>query len=91
MLRAIWPSPMEKKRLKLKVFLVLPCTSFDSFSVKISTLCFQFLDQHDFYMTLDIDMLIDIMTTELQYLSSNWSMPGRPILVLPLHSGMLSE
>ena len=42
-------------------------------------------------MTLDIDMLIDIMTTELQYLASNWSMPGRPILVLPLHRGMLSE
>ena len=42
-------------------------------------------------MILDIDMLIDVMTTELQYLAAHWTMPGRPILIFPLHRGMLSK
>uniref|UniRef100_H2YMZ5 Phosphorylase b kinase regulatory subunit n=1 Tax=Ciona savignyi TaxID=51511 RepID=H2YMZ5_CIOSA len=48
-----------------------------------------FLDQRDFYMSLDTDMLIDTMLTELQYLSTYWNMPGRPIITVPIHSGML--
>uniref|UniRef100_H2YMY8 Phosphorylase b kinase regulatory subunit n=1 Tax=Ciona savignyi TaxID=51511 RepID=H2YMY8_CIOSA len=50
-----------------------------------------FLDQRDFYMSLDTDMLIDTMLTELQYLSTYWNMPGRPIITVPIHSGMLAE
>uniref|UniRef100_F6US25 Phosphorylase b kinase regulatory subunit n=1 Tax=Ciona intestinalis TaxID=7719 RepID=F6US25_CIOIN len=49
------------------------------------------LDQRDFYMSLDTDMLIDMMLTELQYLSTYWNMPGRPIITVPIHSGMLAE
>lgn len=44
----------------------------------------QFLDQEDFYMSLDTDMSIDMLMTELQYLSNHWTMPGRPTITIPI-------
>ncbi|XP_076810567.1 phosphorylase b kinase regulatory subunit alpha, liver isoform-like isoform X2 [Clavelina lepadiformis] len=49
------------------------------------------LDQRDFYMSLDTDMLIDMLMTDLQYLASSWTMPGRPIITIPIHGGMLTD
>ena len=49
------------------------------------------MDQRHFYICLDTEMLIDMMVTEMQYLVSTWKAPGRPLLIMPIHCGMLSE
>jgi len=49
------------------------------------------LDQRDFYMCLDTEMLVDMLVTELQYLVSTWTSLGRPLVLLPIHRGMLME
>nr|XP_039256561.1 phosphorylase b kinase regulatory subunit alpha, skeletal muscle isoform-like isoform X2 [Styela clava] len=51
----------------------------------------QFLDQEDFYMSLDTDMSIDMLMTELQYLSNHWTMPGRPTITIPITSRNIDQ
>lgn len=63
------------------------------YDIKGSTFLFtpQFLDQEDFYMSLDVDMLIDIMMTELQYLSTHWTVCGRPLITLPVTKNSVDD
>lgn len=49
----------------------------------------EFLDQEQFYLCLDIEMLVDMIETELAYLRANWRVLGRPTLTLPITREML--
>ncbi|XP_061830626.2 phosphorylase b kinase regulatory subunit alpha, liver isoform isoform X2 [Nerophis lumbriciformis] len=51
----------------------------------------QFLDQHHFYLALDNMMIVDMLRTEVSYLSSCWRMTGRPTLTFPITRSMLVE
>ncbi|KAM4630755.1 phosphorylase b kinase regulatory subunit alpha, liver isoform [Polymixia lowei] len=51
----------------------------------------QFLDQHHFYLALDNQMIVEMLRTELAYLSSCWRMTGRPTLTFPITHSMLAE
>ncbi|CAL8350975.1 unnamed protein product [Merluccius merluccius] len=51
----------------------------------------QFLDQHHFYLALDNQMIVEMLRTELSYLSSCWRITGRPTLTLPITRSMLTE
>ncbi|XP_056134508.1 phosphorylase b kinase regulatory subunit alpha, liver isoform [Lampris incognitus] len=51
----------------------------------------QFLDQHHFYLALDNQMIVEMLRTELAYLSSCWRMTGRPMLTFPITSSMLAD
>ena len=44
----------------------------------------QFLDHETFYLSLDNQMLVDLVRTDLAYIKSNWKLMGRPTLVLPI-------
>uniref|UniRef100_A0A7N8XTB2 Phosphorylase b kinase regulatory subunit n=1 Tax=Mastacembelus armatus TaxID=205130 RepID=A0A7N8XTB2_9TELE len=49
----------------------------------------QIVDQHHFYLALDNQMIVEMLRTELAYLSSCWRMTGRPTLTFPITSSML--
>uniref|UniRef100_A0A4W6CH27 Phosphorylase b kinase regulatory subunit n=1 Tax=Lates calcarifer TaxID=8187 RepID=A0A4W6CH27_LATCA len=51
----------------------------------------QFLDQHHFYLALDNQMIVEMLRTELAYLSCCWRMTGRPTLTFPITRSMLVE
>ncbi|XP_056268427.1 phosphorylase b kinase regulatory subunit alpha, liver isoform-like [Pseudoliparis swirei] len=51
----------------------------------------QFLDQHHFYLALDNQMIVEMLRTELAYLSSCWRMTGRPTLTFSITRSMLVE
>uniref|UniRef100_A0A8C2Q7L6 Phosphorylase b kinase regulatory subunit n=1 Tax=Cyprinus carpio TaxID=7962 RepID=A0A8C2Q7L6_CYPCA len=51
----------------------------------------QFIDQHHFYLALDNQMIVEMLRTELAYLSSCWRMTGRPTLTFPITQSMLVE
>uniref|UniRef100_A0A3P9LFF6 Phosphorylase b kinase regulatory subunit n=1 Tax=Oryzias latipes TaxID=8090 RepID=A0A3P9LFF6_ORYLA len=51
----------------------------------------QFLDQHHFYLALDNQMIVEMLRTELAYLSSCWRMTGRPTLTFPITRSMLVD
>uniref|UniRef100_A0A8C6WUX6 Phosphorylase b kinase regulatory subunit n=1 Tax=Neogobius melanostomus TaxID=47308 RepID=A0A8C6WUX6_9GOBI len=51
----------------------------------------QFLDQHHFYLALDNQMIVEMLRTEVAYLSSCWRMTGRPTLMFPITRSMLVE
>ncbi|KAF4083289.1 hypothetical protein AMELA_G00138250 [Ameiurus melas] len=51
----------------------------------------QFIDQHHFYLALDNQMIVEMLRTELSYLSSCWRMTGRPTLTFPITQSMLVE
>uniref|UniRef100_A0A8C5BQM4 Phosphorylase b kinase regulatory subunit n=1 Tax=Gadus morhua TaxID=8049 RepID=A0A8C5BQM4_GADMO len=51
----------------------------------------QFLDQHHFYLALDNQMIVEMLRTELAYLSACWRMTGRPTLTFPITRSMLTE
>lgn len=51
----------------------------------------QFLDQHHFYLALDNQMIVEMLRTELAYLSSCWRMTGRPTLTFPITRSMLGK
>uniref|UniRef100_A0A3B4T7U8 Phosphorylase b kinase regulatory subunit n=1 Tax=Seriola dumerili TaxID=41447 RepID=A0A3B4T7U8_SERDU len=51
----------------------------------------QFLDQHHFYLALDNQMIVEMLRTELAYLSSCWRMTGRPTLTFPITRSMLED
>ncbi|XP_048349774.1 phosphorylase b kinase regulatory subunit alpha, liver isoform isoform X5 [Sphaerodactylus townsendi] len=49
----------------------------------------QFTDQHHFYLALDNRMVVEMLRTELAYLTSCWRMTGRPTLTFPITNTML--
>ncbi|XP_051768352.1 phosphorylase b kinase regulatory subunit alpha, liver isoform [Ctenopharyngodon idella] len=51
----------------------------------------QFIDRHHFYLALDNQMIVEMLRTELAYLSSCWRMTGRPTLTFPITQSMLVE
>ncbi|XP_012675197.1 phosphorylase b kinase regulatory subunit alpha, liver isoform isoform X2 [Clupea harengus] len=51
----------------------------------------QFIDQNHFYLALDNQMIVEMLRTELAYLSSRWRMTGRPTLTFPITQSMLVE
>ncbi|XP_055011008.1 phosphorylase b kinase regulatory subunit alpha, liver isoform isoform X3 [Boleophthalmus pectinirostris] len=51
----------------------------------------QFLDQHHFYLALDNQMIVEMLRTEVAYLSSCWRMTGRPTLTFPITRSMLVD
>ncbi|XP_077447544.1 phosphorylase b kinase regulatory subunit alpha, liver isoform isoform X4 [Stigmatopora argus] len=51
----------------------------------------QFLDQHHFYLALDNQMIVEMLRTEVAYLSSCWRTIGRPTLTFPITRSMLVD
>uniref|UniRef100_A0A452IUF0 Phosphorylase b kinase regulatory subunit n=1 Tax=Gopherus agassizii TaxID=38772 RepID=A0A452IUF0_9SAUR len=49
----------------------------------------QFTDHHHFYLALDNRMIVEMLRTELAYLTSCWRMTGRPTLAFPITHTML--
>lgn len=51
----------------------------------------QFVDQHHFYLALDNQMIVEMLRTEVAYLSSCWRMTGRPTLTFPITRSMIGN
>ncbi|XP_078147701.1 phosphorylase b kinase regulatory subunit alpha, skeletal muscle isoform isoform X1 [Centroberyx gerrardi] len=51
----------------------------------------QFVDHHHFYLALDNKMIVEMLRTDLSYLSSRWRMTGRPTVTFPISQTMLTE
>ncbi|XP_069015090.1 phosphorylase b kinase regulatory subunit alpha, skeletal muscle isoform isoform X3 [Embiotoca jacksoni] len=51
----------------------------------------QFIDHQQFYMALDNKMIVEMLRTEISYLSSRWRMTGRPTVTFPISQTMLTE
>ncbi|GAA6222650.1 phosphorylase b kinase regulatory subunit alpha, skeletal muscle isoform isoform X10 [Lates japonicus] len=51
----------------------------------------QFIDHQQFYMALDNKMIVEMLRTEIAYLSSRWRMTGRPTVTFPISQTMLTE
>ncbi|AFY69310.1 phosphorylase kinase alphabeta [Thalassoporum mexicanum PCC 7367] len=50
-----------------------------------------FLDQEEFYLTLDYHFLIDQLKGELNYIRNHWHAPGRPTLAILITHTMLKS
>ena len=52
----------------------------------------QFVDRQRFFIASDLDLLLDIFKTELNFLQSQWrNMLGRPIVTLELNKSFLGN
>uniref|UniRef100_A0AAR2LT36 Phosphorylase b kinase regulatory subunit n=1 Tax=Pygocentrus nattereri TaxID=42514 RepID=A0AAR2LT36_PYGNA len=51
----------------------------------------QFIDHQQFYLALDNRMIVEMLRTDLSYLSSRWRMTGRPTVTFPVSQTMLTE
>ncbi|BBP46826.1 hypothetical protein THMIRHAS_21990 [Thiosulfatimonas sediminis] len=51
----------------------------------------QFLNKHDFYLTLDNRMLVRRLKMEMGYIYREWNLPGRPLVVLVVNQAMLHK
>ncbi|XP_051568876.1 phosphorylase b kinase regulatory subunit alpha, skeletal muscle isoform isoform X4 [Myxocyprinus asiaticus] len=51
----------------------------------------QFIDHQQFYLALDNKMIVEMLRTDLSYLSSHWRMTGRPTVSFPISQTMLNE
>ncbi|KAM3857703.1 phosphorylase b kinase regulatory subunit alpha, skeletal muscle isoform [Diretmus argenteus] len=51
----------------------------------------QFIDHQQFYLALDNKMIVEMLRTDLSYLSSRWRMTGRPTVTFPISQSMLTE
>ncbi|PAA90067.1 hypothetical protein BOX15_Mlig008714g1, partial [Macrostomum lignano] len=45
----------------------------------------QFLDHHSFYLSLDLDFLLDMLRTDVAFLRRTWSAVGRPLFIIPVY------
>uniref|UniRef100_A0AAY4C8D6 Phosphorylase b kinase regulatory subunit n=1 Tax=Denticeps clupeoides TaxID=299321 RepID=A0AAY4C8D6_9TELE len=70
---------------------VLGTSKFYEIRNRTYTFTPQFIDQHHFYLALDNQMIVEMLRTELAYLSSCWRMTGRPTLTFPITHSMLVE
>uniref|UniRef100_A0A8C1ZKV6 Phosphorylase b kinase regulatory subunit n=1 Tax=Cyprinus carpio TaxID=7962 RepID=A0A8C1ZKV6_CYPCA len=48
-------------------------------------------DYHSFYLALDNKMIVEMLRTDLSYLSSRWRMTGRPTVTFPISQTMLNN
>lgn len=60
-------------------------------SLRFSPKTLQFIDHQQFYLALDNKMIVEMLRTEIAYLSSRWRMTGRPTVTFPISQTMLSE
>lgn len=51
----------------------------------------QFIDQQQFYLALDNQMIVEMLRTDLSYLCSRWRMTGQPTITFPVSHSMLDE
>ncbi|XP_026572482.1 phosphorylase b kinase regulatory subunit alpha, skeletal muscle isoform isoform X2 [Pseudonaja textilis] len=51
----------------------------------------EFIDQQQFYLALDNEMIVEMLRTDLSYLCSRWGMTGRPTITFPISQTMLDE
>ena len=51
----------------------------------------QFMNRHEFYLTLDNVMLVERLKMELAYISKYWNAPGRPLVVMVVNARMLTD
>ncbi|CAM4528128.1 unnamed protein product [Leuciscus chuanchicus] len=51
----------------------------------------QFIDHQQFYLALDNKMIVEMLRTDLSYLSSRWRMTGRPTVTFPVNQAMLNH
>ncbi|XP_071951330.1 phosphorylase b kinase regulatory subunit alpha, skeletal muscle isoform-like isoform X2 [Antedon mediterranea] len=51
----------------------------------------QFLDQQQFYLALDVNLLVDIFHHDVAYLRYNWREVGRPTLVMTVTHSMFEN
>ncbi|XP_039996466.1 phosphorylase b kinase regulatory subunit alpha, skeletal muscle isoform isoform X2 [Xiphias gladius] len=51
----------------------------------------EFIDHQQFYLALDNKMIVEMLRTEIAYLSSRWRMTGRPTVTFPISQTMLTE
>ncbi|XP_070616202.1 phosphorylase b kinase regulatory subunit alpha, skeletal muscle isoform isoform X2 [Erythrolamprus reginae] len=51
----------------------------------------EFIDQQQFYLALDNQMIVEMLRTDLSYLCSRWGMTGRPTITFPVSQSMLDE
>ncbi|XP_045695305.1 phosphorylase b kinase regulatory subunit alpha, skeletal muscle isoform isoform X1 [Phyllostomus hastatus] len=51
----------------------------------------QFIDQQQFYLALDNNMIVEMLRTDLSYLCSRWRMTGHPTITFPVSHTMLDE
>ncbi|MGB0713357.1 MAG: glycoside hydrolase family 15 protein [Gammaproteobacteria bacterium] len=49
----------------------------------------QFMNRHDFYLTLDSTMLVERLRMEMAYIYRQWDLPGRPLMLLSVDQRML--
>ena len=49
------------------------------------------MDQEQFYLWLDNDLLVDLIRTDIAYLRGNWKKLGRPTMTLPIMRLMLGD
>uniref|UniRef100_A0A8C5SZG5 Phosphorylase b kinase regulatory subunit n=1 Tax=Laticauda laticaudata TaxID=8630 RepID=A0A8C5SZG5_LATLA len=49
----------------------------------------EFIDQQQFYLALDNQMIVEMLRTDLSYLCSRWGMTGRPTITFPISQTML--
>ncbi|XP_076879483.1 phosphorylase b kinase regulatory subunit alpha, liver isoform isoform X2 [Brachyhypopomus gauderio] len=70
---------------------VLGTSKFYEIRNRTYTFTPQFIDQHHFYLALDNQMIVEMLRTELAYLSSCWRMTGRPTLTFLITQSMLVD
>ena len=51
----------------------------------------QFMNRHDFYLSLDNAMLVERLKMLLAYVSKQWDAPGRPLVVMVVSERMLTD
>uniref|UniRef100_UPI00398E4BF5 phosphorylase b kinase regulatory subunit alpha, skeletal muscle isoform-like isoform X7 n=1 Tax=Pristiophorus japonicus TaxID=55135 RepID=UPI00398E4BF5 len=51
----------------------------------------QFIDQQQFYLALDNQMIVEMLRTELSYLCRCWRKTGRPTMTFPISHSMLID
>ena len=49
------------------------------------------MDQTRYYVASDTRLLLDMFTTEIAFLKSNWKMLGRPIILIDFKQSILGK
>uniref|UniRef100_A0A3P9L9R5 Phosphorylase b kinase regulatory subunit n=1 Tax=Oryzias latipes TaxID=8090 RepID=A0A3P9L9R5_ORYLA len=70
---------------------VLGTSKFYIIRNTIFTFTPQFIDHQQFYLALDNKMIVEMLRTEIAYLSSRWRITGRPTVTFPVSQTMLTE
>lgn len=51
----------------------------------------QFMDQQDFYIQRDFNLLADTIKSEITFIRKHWRQPGRPTMTLLLDKHMFTD